>query len=225
VKIARAFDGLGVPLLDLISEGNIGLMKAVDRFKSERGSSLAAYASFWIKQRIRLALANHSRTIRVPAHVHEKLLQVRRTAAQLHNILGREPNGEEVAQAMRISSARLRNWQDAARSTVSLDQPLHGNDDLIVGGLIEDANARTPHETIVDAQTLEILSQCVAKLDPRAQHVLKWRFGLNGRNKRTLNQVGAQLGVTRERIRQIQNKALAILRKEIADRELIQLCA
>ena len=225
VKIARGFDGMGLPLLDLISEGNIGLMKAVDRFKSERGTSLAVYASFWIKQRIRLALANHSRTVRVPVPVHEKILQVRRAAAQLQDVLGREPSEDEVSQAMRIPSARLRKWRDAGRPTVSMDQPIGGDEDLFVGGLIADAKARTPHETMVDAQTLEILSRCVAALPLRAQRVLGWRFGLNGQGKRTLNQVGAQSGVTRERIRQIQNEALARLRQEIADRELVQLCA
>lgn len=126
---------------------------------------------------------------------------------------------------MRIPAARLRKWQEAGRSTVSMDQPLDGDGDLLVGGLISDANTRPPDEVLAEVQTLEGLSQFVAALPPRAQRVLTWRFGLNGQSKRTLNQVGAHLGLTRERIRQIQNEALAILRKAILEREFIQICA
>jgi len=222
VKIAHSFDGLGVPLLDLISEGNIGLMKAVDRLKPERAASLVVYASIWIKQSIRLALANDSRTVRLPANVHAKLLQIRRLSARLHEELGREPNEEEIGDALGLPPARVRRWLDAGQGTVHLDQPLKERENHSVGSLIADPNATTADESLAHAQTLRSLSRCVAELDHRSQRILQSRFGLDGQRERTLCQISTEFGVTRERIRQLQNAALLRLRRSLADREITQ---
>ncbi|HWF19132.1 MAG TPA: sigma-70 family RNA polymerase sigma factor [Verrucomicrobiae bacterium] len=215
VKIARDYEGIGLPLLDLISEGNIGLMKAVERFDPAKGGKLSTYGSWWIKQSIKRALANQSKTIRLPVHLVDKISKMRRTALKLQEILGREPTDEELAEELGISATRVGQMRTAAIRPASLDAPIGDEDSNNFAEVVQDENADTPYELLEEKTVVKMLQEMVTTLDPREATILRARFGLDGGSQRTLEQVGEKFGVTRERVRQIQNIALKKLRKMI----------
>jgi RNA polymerase primary sigma factor len=226
VKIAREYEDYGVPLLDLINEGNIGLMKAVERFDPEKGAKLSTYAAWWIKQAIRRALSNQSKTIRLPVHVGDKLVHMRRAAVRLHEELGREATDEELAKALETTATRINELRNAGARPSSLDAPIGGDDDSNpFGDIIGDEKADTPYEQLEDKTNTALVRELVDKLPEREATILRYRFGLDGDDERTLEEVGAKFGVTRERIRQLQNIALTKLKKMIQKRESVKMAA
>ncbi|MEI6193198.1 MAG: sigma-70 family RNA polymerase sigma factor [Verrucomicrobiota bacterium] len=219
VKIARGYEGLGLPLLDLINEGNIGLMKGVQRFKLGKGAKFSTYASLWIKQAIRRALSNTSKTIRLPVHVVDRLTHMRRAEVKLREILDREPTDDEVADELGIDARRVRRYRDASRVPVSLDSPVSDDDATSISEHVADANAAAPFAAIVQHNDRELVKEVLATLDARESRILAMRFGLDNGRPKTLEEVGARLGVTRERIRQIQEQALQKMRVKIENRD------
>lgn len=225
VKIAREYEHCGLPLLDLINEGNIGLMKAVERFDPTKGAKLSTYAAWWIKQSIRRALSNQSKLIRLPVHAGDKLLQMRRVSVKLQETLGREPTDEELAEELGTTAYRVAHLRSAAIRPASLDAPIGEDESNRFGEIVEDEKAGTPFEELDERTNTDMIREMVATLDPREATILRYRFGLDGDGERTLEEVGAKFGVTRERIRQIQNMALLKLRKMIEKRESIKAAA
>ena len=219
VKIARGYEGLGLPLLDLINEGNIGLMKGVQRFKLGKGAKFSTYASLWIKQAIRRALSNTSKTIRLPVHVVDRLTHMRRAEVKLRETLDREPTDDEVADELGIDARRVRRYRDASRVPVSLDSPVSDDDATSISEHVADANAAAPFAAIVQHNDRELVKEVLATLDARESRILAMRFGLDNGRPKTLEEVGARLGVTRERIRQIQEQALQKMRVKIENRD------
>src|SRR5246127_2571707 len=191
VKIARDYEGIGLPLLDLISEGNIGLMKAVERFDPAKGGKLSTYGSWWIKQSIKRALANQSKTIRLPVHLVDKISKMRRTALKLQEILGREPTDEELAEELGISAMRVGQMRTAAIRPASLDAPIGDEDSNNFAEVVQDENADTPYEQLEEKTVTKMLQEMVTTLDPREATILRARFGLDGGSQRTLAEVGA----------------------------------
>jgi RNA polymerase primary sigma factor len=222
VKIARDYDGIGLPLLDLISEGNIGLMKAVERFDPKKGGKLSTYGSWWIKQSIKRALANQSKTIRLPVHLVDKISKMRRVAMKLQEELGREPTDEELADELDMTAARVRQMRLAAIRPASLDAPIGDDESNNFSDVVEDENAVSPYANLEDKTVTGMLQDMVKHLDTREATILRYRFGLDGGSEKTLEEVGAKFGVTRERVRQIQNLALRKLRKMIEKLETTQ---
>jgi len=215
VKIARDYEGLGLPLLDLISEGNIGLMKAVERFDPAKGGKLSTYGAWWIKQSIKRALANQAKTIRLPVHLVDKISKMRRLAVQLQEVLGREPTDEELAEEMGMTAARVTHLRTAAIRPASLDAPIGDEESNTFSEIVPDETAFTPYEKLEEKTVIAMLQEMVKRLDPREATILNYRFGLDGGDEKTLEEVGEKFGVTRERVRQIQNIALAKLRRMI----------
>src|SRR5215475_5837526 len=215
VKIARDYEGIGLPLLDLISEGNIGLMKAVERFDPKKGGKLSTYGSWWIKQAIKRALANQSKTIRLPVHLVDKISKMRRIGMKLQEELGREPTDEEIADELGMTAARVRQMRLASIRPASLDAPVGDEESNSFAEVVEDENAATPYEDLEDKTVVNMLRDMVGHLDEREGTILRYRFGLDGGSEKTLEEVGEKFGVTRERVRQIQNLALKKLRKMI----------
>lgn len=222
VKIARDYDNLGMPLLDLINEGNMGLMKAVERFDPNRGAKLSTYAAWWIKQSVKRALANQGKTIRLPVHLVDLLARMRRAAVVLHEELGRDPTDLELAQALGMKRARVTELWEASRRPASLDASVgEGEDDTRLGELVPDEQMTTAFEQLDEGTTHSMVREFIGRLDKRESVILRYRFGLDGGAERTLEEVGSYFGVTRERIRQIQNTALSKLRKLIEKRERV----
>jgi len=219
VKIARDYEGIGLPLLDLISEGNIGLMKAVERFDPAKGGKLSTYGSWWIKQSIKRALANQSKTIRLPVHLVDKISKMRRTAMRLQEELGREPTDDELGEELGISASRVAQMRMAAIRPASLDAPIGDEDSNNFAEVVQDESADTPYEQLEEKTVTRMLQEMVKTLDPREATILRARFGLDGGPQKTLEEVGQKFGVTRERVRQIQNIALKKLRKMIEKME------
>jgi RNA polymerase primary sigma factor len=219
VKIARDYEGIGLPLLDLISEGNIGLMKAVERFDPAKGGKLSTYGSWWIKQSIKRALANQSKTIRLPVHLVDKISKMRRTALRLQEEIGREPTDEELGEEMGISASRVAQMRMAAIRPASLDAPIGDEDSNNFAEVVQDESADTPYEQLEEKTVTRMLQEMVKTLDPREATILRARFGLDGGPQKTLEEVGEKFGVTRERVRQIQNIALRKLRRMIEKME------
>ena len=219
VKIARDYEGIGLPLLDLISEGNIGLMKAVERFDPAKGGKLSTYGSWWIKQSIKRALANQSKTIRLPVHLVDKISKMRRTAMRLQEELGREPTDEELGEELGITASRVSQMRMAAIRPASLDAPIGDEDSNNFAEVVQDESADTPYEQLEEKTVTRMLQEMVKTLDPREATILRARFGLDGGPQKTLEEVGQKFGVTRERVRQIQNIALKKLRKMIEKME------
>lgn len=220
VKIARDYEDLGLPLLDLVNEGNIGLMKGVERFDPSKGAKLSTYASWWIKQSIKRALANQSKTIRLPVHVVDKVADIRRAATKLRETLDREPTDEEVAEALKLNPRQVRRYRDASRAPVSLDSPIGDDEDSAsVSELVADPNATAPFERLVKENDTALVQEVLATLDERENRILAMRFGLEDGAPKTLDEVGRHFGVTRERIRQIQDQALKKMRNKIEKRD------
>src|SRR5262245_4664083 len=222
VKIAHDYEGLGLPLLDLINEGNIGLMKAVERFDPAKGGKLSTYGAWWIKQSIKRALANQSKTIRLPVHLVDKISKMRRTAMKLQEELGREPTDDELAAEMGMSSSRVMQMRTASIRPASLDAPIGDEDSNSYGEVVQDDAADTPYEQLEDKTVTKMLHEMIKTLDAREATILRFRFGLDGGPEKTLEEVGEKFGVTRERVRQIQNIALNKLRKQIEKLEAVQ---
>ena len=219
VKIARDYEGIGLPLLDLISEGNIGLMKAVERFDPAKGGKLSTYGSWWIKQSIKRALANQSKTIRLPVHLVDKISKMRRTSMRLQEELGREPTDEELGEELGISASRVAQMRMAAIRPASLDAPIGDEDSNNFAEVVQDESADTPYQHLEEKTVTKMLQEMVKTLDNREATILRARFGLDGGPQKTLEEVGLKFGVTRERVRQIQNIALKKLRKMIEKME------
>ncbi|HEX4645684.1 MAG TPA: RNA polymerase sigma factor RpoD/SigA [Verrucomicrobiae bacterium] len=225
VKMAREYDGLGLPLLDLISEGNIGLMSAVERFDPQKGAKLATYSSWWIRQSMRRALANQAKTIRLPVHMVDKIYHLRKAELRLQETFGREPTDAEVASELGLTARQVSSMRVSSLRPASLDAPLGEDGSTHLGEIVADENAATPYEQLEGRATIEMLRQMVEALDPREATVLRFRFGLDGGQERTLDEVGKQFGLTRERIRQLQNMALKKLRRLIERRQMIKKAA
>ena len=219
VKIAQDYANYGLPLLDLISEGNIGLMKAVERFDPNKGGKLSTYAAWWIKQSIKRALANQSKTIRLPVHMVDKISKMRRVAMVLSEELGREPTDEELSEEIGIDRAKLSHLKSAAQRPASLDAPIGDDDSTQFGEIIGDEKARTPLELLSHKNMHMQLDGLLEVLDERERKIVDARFGLAGEKPKTLEDVGQEFGVTRERIRQLQNIALKKLRRALQKKE------
>lgn len=219
VKIAHDYEGYGLPLLDLISEGNIGLMKAVERFDPSKGGKLSTYGAWWIKQSIKRALANQSKTIRLPVHLVDKIAKMRRLSMKLQEEIGREPTDDELAVEMAIPVHRVAQMRTAAIRPASLDAPIGDDDSNTFGEIVQDESADTPYEELEEKTVTKMLREMVKTLDPREETILRYRFGLDGGTEKTLEEVGQKFNVTRERVRQIQNIALRKLRKMIEKME------
>ncbi len=220
VKIARDYETFGLPLLDLINEGNIGLMKAVDRFDPKKGAKLSTYASWWIKQSIRRAISDQSKTIRLPVHVGDKLLHIRRAETKFQEEFGRLPTDEELSGELGLAAKRIAQYRRASIRPSSLDAPI-GDDTSTVAEIVADENAGTPLEKLTEKVDTALIYEILPSLDEREREILRQRFGLDGNEEKTLEEVGAKFGVTRERIRQIQEIALAKLRRKIEQLESV----
>jgi RNA polymerase primary sigma factor len=219
VKIAHDYSNLGLPLPDLISEGNLGLMKAVERFDPAKGGKLSTYGAWWIKQSIKRALANQSKTIRLPVHLVDKIYKLNRASLTMSEELGREPTAEELSDEIGISSAKLSQLKRIAIRPTSLDAPISDDDSTEFGEIVGDEDAQTPFELFRDKNMRDELSELLEVLDDRERTIIFKRFGLDDSKPKTLEEVGEKFGVTRERIRQLQNIALAKLRRALAKRE------
>lgn len=219
VKIANDFSNYGLPLLDLISEGNIGLMKAVERFDPKKGGKLSTYASWWIKQSIKRALANQGKTIRLPVHLVDKISKIRRVSAQMTEELGREPSDLEIAEEIGLTESKVAHLRNVSARPASLDAKLGPDEDTSFGDLVGDERAEDPFEALRDRDLREEVVDLLDQLDGRERQIISFRFGLDGGRERTLEEVGKKFGVTRERIRQIQNIALLKMRKALNKRE------
>ena len=215
VKIARDYANLGLPLLDLISEGNIGLMKAVERFDPAKGGKLSTYGSWWIKQSIKRALANQGKTIRLPVHLVDKIAKIRRVGAGLSDELGREATDEEIAEEVGMNAGKVTLLKQAAIRPASLDAPIGEDDATEFGEMVGDAMAVDPFENLSDKDIHMEVGDLLAKLDDRERRIINERFGLDGSDPITLEEVGDKFGVTRERIRQLQNIALNKMRRSL----------
>jgi len=215
VKIAQDYAGLGLPLLDLISEGNIGLMKGVERFDPNRGTKFSTYGAWWIKQSVRRALANQSKTIRLPVHLVDKLAKMRRIAVQLFDELGREPTDEELAKEIGVTAQRVAQLRRISMRPTSLNAMVGDEADAELGDLIADETAVMPGRDLESRNLLKELRSVLHVLDERERAILSLRFPLSDETPPTLEQIGKRFKVTRERIRQIQNVALKKLRKAL----------
>jgi RNA polymerase primary sigma factor len=221
VTIARDYANLGLPLLDLISEGNIGLTKAVERFDPTKGAKLSTYAMWWIKQSIKRALANQSKTIRLPVHLADKLAKMRRVSLQMSDELGREPTDEELGEEIGINSEKVARLMNVEIRPTSLDAPIGDNDSTEFGEVIGDNEAQTPFELLRDKNLFGEVDGLLEALDPREKKIISQRFGLDGGQPKTLEDVGKDFGITRERIRQLQNAALGKLRRALMKKEKV----
>jgi RNA polymerase primary sigma factor len=219
MSITRNYTKAGVPLLDLIQEGNLGLIRAVEKFDYKMGYKLSTYATWWIRQSVTRALADQGRTIRLPVHVAEQVRRLLRSRRQLAQKLNREPTQAELAAETGLDEKRVRDLLDLVEVPVSLETPV-GDGESLYGDLIEDVNTKTPDETTAHRLRARELASALSRLNPRMRRVLALRFGLDGESPQTLEEVGAGLGITRERVRQLESRALRELRSVAPDLEL-----
>jgi RNA polymerase primary sigma factor len=219
VTIAHDYANFGLPLLDLISEGNIGLTKAVERFDPAKGAKLSTYAMWWIKQSIKRALADQSKTVRLPVHLGEKLAKMRRVASRMSDELGREPTDDELGEELGIASEKVARLKRVGIRPASLDAPVADDDSTELGEMIGDEQAPTPFELLQDEDLRNEMDGVLDVLDHREKKIISQRFGLDGGRPKTLEDVSKNFGITRERIRQLQNVALAKLRRALSKKE------
>jgi RNA polymerase primary sigma factor len=220
VSVAKKYVGRGLSFLDLIQEGNIGLMKATDKFDYKRGFKFSTYATWWIRQAITRAISDQSRTIRLPVHVGETINRVKKTGHRLQQILEREPTREEIARAMDVSDDKVRQVLDVSRHPISLEAPVGQDGDAFLGDFIEDESMPHPLELASQELLKSQICDALSKLTERERKIIVLRFGLEDGRFRTLEEVGREFGITRERIRQIEAKALRKLRHPSYSRKL-----
>jgi len=221
LKIAHDYDGLGLPLLDLISEGNIGLMKCVDRYDPAKGAKLSVYASIWIKQYIRGALSHQARTIRVPVDAQNKLHAVGSVILRLQELLGRDPTCDEIAREAGLLTAWVQRTREAMQPTISLDAVTGDPERRSLAETIADEHCIAPDEALAQATLVQRLRHFIARLSEREQIILRSRFGLDGEKQGTFASIGRRLGIVHERVRQIHNSTMTKLRKRLNQRDLL----
>ena len=215
VKIAQDYANNGLPLVDLIAEGNIGLMTAVDRFDPDRGAKFSTYSAWWINQSIKRALSNQSKTIRLPAHMVDKIARLRRISAILTEELGRVPSDEELSEELGIPTQKISRLKRASQRPTSLDAPVNDGEGINFGEIIGDEKAVHPLEALEEKTLMGQLGDLFEVLDEREQRIIDARYGLDGNKPLKLEEVGGEFGVTRERIRQLQAKALGKMRRAL----------
>ncbi len=219
VKIAQDYSGYGLSLSDLISEGNIGLMHAVERFDPEKGGKLSTYGAWWIKQSIKRALANQSKTIRLPIHMVDKIARMRRISSSLAESLGREPTDDELAEELGLPRQKIAMLKQAAQRPTSLDAPVNEGDATEYGEIISDDSAANPFDALSDKNLHEEIGGLLSILNDRERRIIDERFGLSGLKPMLLEDVGREFGVSRERIRQLQNSALTKMRNALLKKD------
>jgi RNA polymerase primary sigma factor len=219
VTIAQDYANLGLPLLDVISEGNVGLMTAIDRFDPAKGAKLSTYASWWIRQAIKRALSNQGKTIRLPVHLGDKILKMRRVAFQMSEELGREPTDDELAEEIGIASEKISQLKSVSIRPASLDAPVSDDEPAELGERVADEEAGTPFELLRDKDLQNEVGGLLEELDDREKRIISQRFGFEGGKRKTLQEIGRKMGVSRERIRQLEQIALAKLRRAFSQKE------
>jgi len=212
VSIAKRYMGQGLPFPDLIQEGNVGLMRAVDKYDYSRGNRFSTYATWWIRQAITRALAQKTRTIRIPLHMTERIRQMYRAAQDLEQTLGRRPTAEEIAGAMEVAAEAVRAMMDASQHAIALERPVGDDGDSEFGDFIEDQETISPVDSATQNLLEETIEEVLAELTPRQSHILRLRFGLGGGEPHTLEEIANKFGLSRERIRQLEKEALRRLR-------------
>ena len=218
VSIAKRYMGQGLPFLDLIQEGNVGLMRAVDKYDYRRGNRFSTYATWWIRQAITRALAQKTRTIRIPLHMTERIRQMYRTAHEMEQRLGRQPTIDELAKELDVSTRVVQNMMDSSQHAIALERPIGDEDDSVFGDFIEDKHTPGPDATATKNILQETIEEVFSELTPRQGHILRLRFGLGGGEPHTLEEIANKFGLSRERIRQLEKEALRRLRHpRIAD--------